>query len=146
MLVIKTIGQRMVAGLVVMTVALAGGQVVLSESAVAGQQAGNSISKLTLTYRPSAISQSVYTVSCRAYSATGTHPNKKAICAAIAKQGIRLFTPVPIGTMCTQIYGGPQKAKIVGTVHGRKINAAFNRSNGCQIARWSNARAFFTFP
>ncbi len=146
MLAISTIGRKLVAGVIIITSAFVGGQLVLSDQAVASKQTTNSISKLTVSYRPSPSSQTIFRVSCQAYSAAGTHPNKKAICAAIAKQGIRLFAPVPAGSMCSQIYGGPETAKIIGTVKGRKINATFSRTDGCQIARWSTAEAFFTFP
>jgi hypothetical protein len=33
---------------------------------------------------------------------------------------------------CTQIYGGDQ----VATIEGDGTRAMFNRSDGCQIARW----------
>ena len=39
--------------------------------------------------------------------------------------------------VCTEIYGGPQKARVVGTVAGRRIWATFTRTNGCEIERWS---------
>jgi len=34
------------------------------------------------------------------------------------------------------IYGGPQTATIVGVLDGTRIDAAFSRQNGCEIARW----------
>ena len=37
---------------------------------------------------------------------------------------------------CTQIYGGPQMARVVGTIAGRRVWATFNRTDGCQISRW----------
>jgi hypothetical protein len=33
---------------------------------------------------------------------------------------------------CTQIYGGDQVARI----RGDNLQATFNRTNGCEIARW----------
>ena len=73
----------------------------------------------------------------------GTHPNRVKACALLAKQGRRLFTPVPKDTMCTMIYGGPQRATITGTWKGAQVKASFNRSNGCEIARWDRAKALF---
>ncbi|HUW77133.1 MAG TPA: hypothetical protein VMV52_00095 [Candidatus Nanopelagicaceae bacterium] len=103
-------------------------------------------SNLTVFYLPSPGDQAVFTVSCHASSLSGTHPNKKNVCSAITKQGTRLFAPVPNGTACTQIYGGPETARVVGNVRGDKINTTFSRTDGCQIARWETAQALFTFP
>ena len=140
MLAVGAVGWKMVAGVVIFAGALSGGQTVLNNQSL------NSTSKLTVSYSPSQRSRSTFTISCLAHSISGTHPNKKAICAAIAKQGVRLFAPVPAGTACSQIYGGPEIATIAGTVKGHKVNAKFSRTDGCQIARWNSAIALFTFP
>jgi hypothetical protein len=39
--------------------------------------------------------------------------------------------------MCTQIYGGPQKAHVTGWWAGRPVNTYFKRNNGCETARWN---------
>lgn len=140
MLAVSAIGWKMGAGVLVFASALSGGHAVIAS------QASNSISKITVSYRPSQSSGVTFTVSCSAHSISGTHPNEKAICAAIAKQGTRLFAPVPAGIACSQIYGGPESARIAGTVTGHKINATFSRTDGCQIARWNAAKALVTFP
>jgi hypothetical protein len=57
-------------------------------------------------------------------------------CERIASGGAKLFAPVPRGIACTQIYGGPQKARVVGTVLGTRVWATFTRTDGCQIGRW----------
>jgi hypothetical protein len=38
--------------------------------------------------------------------------------------------------MCTQNYGGPETARIVGTWAGRPVDARFSKRNGCEIGRW----------
>jgi hypothetical protein len=48
----------------------------------------------------------------------------------------KLLEPVPATAACTMIYGGPQKATVTGTLEGQAVNATFERSNGCEIARW----------
>ena len=48
----------------------------------------------------------------------------------------RAFAQVPQDAICTQIYGGPQKAVVKGTVGGQRIWASFRRRNGCEIDRW----------
>ena len=49
----------------------------------------------------------------------------------------RLFAPVSPKAVCTEIYGGPQKARVVGTVAGKRVWATFTRANGCHIERWN---------
>ena len=44
--------------------------------------------------------------------------------------------PVPDDVACTEQFGGPQTATILGTLDGRKVDARFARNNGCEIARW----------
>ena len=52
--------------------------------------------------------------------------------------------PLPRDTICTQIYGGPQRARVKGTVDGSPVASGFSRSNGCEIHRWDSVR--FLFP
>jgi hypothetical protein len=65
----------------------------------------------------------------------GDHPDPAAACAALEK-GKAPFAPVPKDMACTEIFGGPQTATITGTWRGEQVNASYNRSNGCEIARW----------
>ena len=48
------------------------------------------------------------------------------------------WDPVPPGKACTEIYGGPETARIAGTVGGRGVDADFSRVNGCEIERWDS--------
>jgi hypothetical protein len=75
-----------------------------------------------------------WTLSCD--PAGGTHPNPTAACAALTAKGRTAIPPVAKDVMCTQIYGGPQTAKITGTWQGQPVNATFSRHNGCEITRW----------
>lgn len=78
----------------------------------------------------------------------GTHPDPAAACGAIIA-GVEKgdpFAPVPEGTFCTEIYGGPQEASIKGTWRGERISAKFSRHNGCEIARWDTLLAVFQGP
>jgi hypothetical protein len=145
LLAVGAFGWKIIAGVLIFVGALTAGHAVLGEHA-ASQKVANSSSNLTIIYKASPSSQISFKVSCLPHTISGTHPNKRAICAAIAKQGSRLFARVPKGIMCSQIYGGPETATITGTALGRKINATYSRTDGCQVARWNTASAFFTFP
>jgi Subtilisin inhibitor-like len=54
------------------------------------------------------------------------------------------FAPVPKGTACTQIYGGPEIADVSGTFNGARVDTQFSRGNGCDIERWN--KVGFLFP
>jgi len=67
----------------------------------------------------------------------GTLPHPVVACRRLATGGWKLVAPVPPGSICTEIYGGPQVARLVGFVQGKKVWARFTRENGCQISRWN---------
>jgi hypothetical protein len=65
----------------------------------------------------------------------GSHPHADEACAALASEENAL-EPVPGDVACTQIFGGPEEARVSGVVRGRAVDVMFNRSNGCEIDRW----------
>ena len=73
----------------------------------------------------------------RCSPAGGSLPRAAAACVRVAKGGWRLFAPVAKNAVCTEIYGGPQTALVVGVVRGRRVWAKLQRRNGCEIERWS---------
>jgi len=76
-----------------------------------------------------------WTLRCR--PARGTLPRPAVACSRLAVGGRDLFKPVPKDAVCTQIYGGPQIARVTGVVEGRPVWATFSRTNGCHISRWN---------
>ena len=67
----------------------------------------------------------------------GTLPNRKRACAKLSTLPLSAFAPVPKDVFCTEIYGGPQKAVVKGTIGTTRIWASFRRRNGCEISRWA---------
>jgi hypothetical protein len=61
-------------------------------------------------------------------------------CPRLAHLSPAMLEPVPAGTACAQIYGGPATARVEGTLHGNRVDATFERSDGCQIERWDRNR------
>ncbi|MEA2277669.1 MAG: hypothetical protein QOC78_2629 [Solirubrobacteraceae bacterium] len=51
-----------------------------------------------------------------------------------------LSSPPPAHRLCTQIYGGPERARITGAIGARHVDRAFARRNGCEITDWEKAR------
>lgn len=62
-------------------------------------------------------------------------------CEFLAGVPLDAFDPVPPGTACTQVFGGPQTARVTGSLRGERVDAAFARSNGCEISRWERIAA-----
>ncbi|GHG59931.1 SSI family serine proteinase inhibitor [Streptomyces griseocarneus] len=80
------------------------------------------------------------------HPAGGTHPNAKEACDQLdtqTKWGKDVFAPTPKDASCTQIYGGPERAHVVGTWAGRPVDAHFSRTNGCEMARWNRFSTVF---
>lgn len=73
----------------------------------------------------------------------GTLPDAAAACTKLGQLDDP-FAPVPKGTACTQIYGGPQIADVSGTFNGKPVNTQFSRGDGCEIERWKQVG--FLFP
>jgi hypothetical protein len=84
-----------------------------------------------------------YTLTCA--PAGGDHPDPTAACAALGTME-HPFAPVPAGTMCTEIYGGPQTATVTGRFRGEPVSARFSRTDGCQVARWDEHLALLVEP
>jgi hypothetical protein len=79
----------------------------------------------------------------RCAPAGGTLPHAATACRKLL--ALRdPFAPTPPDTACTQIYGGPQVARMTGTFRGRRVSTVFRRRDGCETARWN--RVAFLFP
>jgi Subtilisin inhibitor-like len=112
-----------------------------------GPPGTSAATSLTITFwaeGPSASQPRRSTLRCN--PSGGTHPRPAAACRRLAAGGIRLFAPVPRGAVCTEIYGGPQVARVVGTVAGRRVWARFSRTNGCHIDRWQRVSPWLLPP
>jgi Subtilisin inhibitor-like len=90
---------------------------------------------LTITYQPAGAAGDAQTATLICDPDGGTHPDPAKACDALLEHEDALKA-VPGDVACTEIYGGPQ----VATVVGGDVNASFSRSNGCEIARWDALR------
>ena len=61
-------------------------------------------------------------------------------CPEVAAVKPEVFEPTPGNVACTQQYGGPETATVTGTFKGQEVDARFSRQNGCEIARWEDAK------
>jgi hypothetical protein len=58
---------------------------------------------------------------------------EEAVCRRLSAERL---APVPDLTACTAMYGGPAVARVTGMLRGEAVEARFNLTNGCEIARW----------
>jgi hypothetical protein len=77
-----------------------------------------------------------YTLSC-AGPVSGDLPDAAAACEHL--RGLDdPFAALPAGTVCSQLFGGPQTAQVTGTWAGRPVDLSLARRNGCEIAQWDS--------
>jgi hypothetical protein len=79
-----------------------------------------------------------YTLSCPEPS--GEHPDPEKACEAVYDLNTEDFEPVSPDAICTEIYGGPERARLEGTFAGGDdvvpVALDLSRENGCQIDLW----------
>lgn len=74
------------------------------------------------------------------------HRDAERLCRrAYALEDFLAATPDP-GRTCTEIYGGPDRARIHGFVRGSTVDRRFGRANGCEIADWDRAQRLLPAP
>jgi hypothetical protein len=75
--------------------------------------------------------------------AGGDHASPEEACRRLAALEAP-FEATPPNMACTEIYGGPETAKVTGRLGAKAVDTSFSRENGCEIARWD--RHAFLFP
>ena len=116
--------------------------VVLAGCGGGGNTTLESRTNLTITYWPDGKGkgpQQHFNLSCD--PTVGNVADPIAACADLKGPAREAFDPTPLSAMCTELYGGPAEATIVGTVDGDVVNARLSRSNGCEIGRWQDLSA-----
>ena len=86
----------------------------------------------------------VWTLRCS--PAGGSLARPARACKKLAAGGVKLFASFAPDTACTEIYGGPQRARIVGTVAGKRVWITLTRTNGCEISRWARVSPWLLPP
>lgn len=129
---------------VVLTAAAACAVLVACGSASAGSSDGTSLRIAFWEDTQGSEPDSVWTLRCD--PAAGSLARPARACARLEAGGAKLFAPLPKNIVCTEIYGGPQRARIVGTVEGKNVWVTFTRTNGCNIDRWQRVSPWLLPP
>jgi hypothetical protein len=106
----------------------------------AGAAEATPATELTITFWPQGRGGESVEATLTCDPAGGTHSDPDAACAALAADPEAL-EPVPPDAVCTLIFGGDQQATVAGVLGGETVDAAFDRSNGCEIDRWDRMAA-----
>jgi hypothetical protein len=97
---------------------------------------------LTVRYTNGSQVERVAHLRCRGDSARADgflRTSARPACLRARKIASFLASKPSAKRVCTQIYGGPQRARITGTIGARRINRSFRRTDGCQIGDWQFA-------
>ena len=63
------------------------------------------------------------------------HPDGEAACEHLDRLE-EPFAPLPDDVACTEQYGGPQTAHVVGRWAGEPVDLELSRTDGCRISQW----------
>jgi hypothetical protein len=88
---------------------------------------------------PSVLLPSRATLSCDGTAhATGFLRNAAGPACALVARGVvqRVAANQRSRRLCSQIYGGPQKAHITGTIGDQGLNLTITRTDGCGTTDW----------
>jgi hypothetical protein len=87
------------------------------------------------------------TLTCRNGRASKTGflaGDPRAVCRRARQLAHFLASQPDRNRICTQIYGGPETARIHGTIGTRRVDRRFSRTNGCEIEDWNRAKTLLT--
>jgi hypothetical protein len=70
-------------------------------------------------------------------------PDPDLACRAVGAHPELLTEEPDPQRICTEQYGGPQRAKVTGVLNGTDVKASFARANGCEISDWERLQPLF---
>jgi LysM repeat protein len=109
-------------------------------SATSGSAASTELTIERQTGSPSTVLQpSTATLRCgRTAAGTGfLRDAAKPACGLVGRGAVQKVAAAQRNPgFCTQVYGGPQTARITGTIHDRRVDVTVNRTDGCGTADW----------
>ena len=109
-------------------------------------QASTARYDLTVTYWREGKGGPSRTASLTCDPVGGTHLEAEKACAALDAHAEALHA-VPGDLACAEIYGGDQVAEVTGvTPSTGSLRALFDRTNGCEIARWDALAPLIELP
>lgn len=104
------------------------------------------IATLDITVTHPDIDDVVYTITCLGDTATvigDVAVSDRQACLALNDEAVRtrLTEGAPTDRACTEQYGGPDEARIIGTIDDNSVDTTVDRANGCGINDWDSLLA-----
>jgi hypothetical protein len=65
----------------------------------------------------------------------GSHPAAEAACEQLQAMEDP-FAPLPADVVCTEQFGGPETAHVLGRWNGEPVDLEVSRIDGCHISQW----------
>jgi hypothetical protein len=72
----------------------------------------------------------------------GNFPDPEEACDGLDELD-QPFVETPMDAICTEQFGGPQLASIQGVYRDEGVSTRFDRTDGCEIARWDKHAFLF---
>ncbi|WP_211355122.1 SSI family serine proteinase inhibitor [Blastococcus colisei] len=85
-----------------------------------------------------------WTLTCVGF-VEGSHPEAEAACTHLTSLEDP-FAPLPEDVFCTQQFGGPQTAHVIGRWGGEPVDVQLSRTNGCLISQWDSLGPLLPVP
>jgi hypothetical protein len=85
-----------------------------------------------------------WTLTCVGF-VEGSHPDAEAACEQL-KAMDDPFAPLPADVMCTEQYGGPATARILGRWNGEPVDLELSLTDGCRIDQWHRLSVLVPVP
>ena len=111
------------------------------------------IADLSVAFTDAAGNLAEYRLACLGDTATFTGEVPPGVdaataCLSVATDTARMLLDpnVMVDRMCTEIYGGPETATVVGLLDDIEIDYEINRTNGCGIDDWERVFAGLVPP
>jgi hypothetical protein len=138
-----------IARVLIVASVVAAGLVVALVGAGSGTAADDPV-RLTVTFSREPGARQVAHLRC---TASGTRADgflravgARRACAAARRRAAFLARRPSADRACTQIFGGPERARVTGTIGPRRIRRAFSRTDGCKVADWQRAMPLLPRP
>ena len=137
----------------VLIAAVATGAVVFALAGAGGGGTGaasDDAVRLTVTFSRAPGARHIAHLRCTASSARADGflraVGARRACATARRIAAFLASRPDPNRACSQIFGGPERALVAGTIGGRRVRRAFSRTDGCKIADWRRAMPLLPRP
>jgi hypothetical protein len=134
----------------VLIAAVAIGALVFALTGTGAGAASDDAVRLTVTFSRTPGARHVAHLRCTASGARADGflraVGARRACATARRIATFLASRPDPNRACSQIFGGPERALVAGTIGDRRVRRAFSRTDGCKVADWRRAMPLLPRP